>query len=154
MNSCGYMLGSLLIGALYDRVPKLKLLGLLTILNGVTSALLPWCSSFGLFLFVRLVDGTLCGGRDGGGNAKVSSCWGFAVRPYMQALHFTYAFGGIISPIVTSHFLAPRITLRNPTTNVSYGNGTNTSAFVQSSNRHGDYNNSMVDDERAEHSFT
>ncbi|XP_052770873.1 uncharacterized protein LOC128210563 [Mya arenaria] len=152
MNSCGYMLGTLLIGALYDRVPTLKLLGLLTLLNGITSAVLTWCSSFGLFLFVRLVDGMLCGGRDGGGNAKVSSCWGFAVRPYMQALHFTYAFGGIISPIVTSHFLAPRITLSNQTTNISYGNYTNASTFLQLTKQLLNYN-TMVD-ERAENSLT
>ncbi|XP_052770875.1 uncharacterized protein LOC128210564 [Mya arenaria] len=143
MNSIGYMLGSLLIGVLYDRFDKLKLLGIITIVNGVTSAVLPWCSRFGLFLFVRLVDGFLCGGRDGGGIARVSACWGFAGRPYMQALGFTYAFGGIISPIVTSLYLAPRIVLSNQTSYGLFANETQKYTLPPSMTQHVIYNKSM-----------
>lgn len=41
----------------------------------------------------------------------------------MQALHFTYAFGGIISPLVTNLFLAPRLNIP-PSDNATYGNFT------------------------------
>ncbi|KAL4231756.1 hypothetical protein ACF0H5_009332 [Mactra antiquata] len=124
MNSVGYMAGSLPIGFLYDREHHLKLLGILSILNGVTSCVLPWCKMYGLFMLVRLIDGFLCGGRDGGGNAKVAACWKTGGGKYMQALHFTYAFGGIISPIVTNVFLAPRITIPVQQINGSIDNKT------------------------------
>ncbi|XP_045189010.2 sodium-dependent glucose transporter 1A-like [Mercenaria mercenaria] len=123
MNSVGYMAGSVGIGFVYDRVSHLKLLGVLSVVNGVTSIVLPWCKLFGLFLAVRFIDGFLCGGRDAGGNAKVASCWGTEGRQYMQALHFTYALGGIISPLVTSLFLAPRIHIPS-TENITFENVT------------------------------
>ena len=55
-----------------------------------------------------------------GGNAKVASCWGTGGAQYMQALHFSYAFGGIISPLVTSLFMAPRLSINGTMNNETY----------------------------------
>ncbi|XP_060582325.1 sodium-dependent glucose transporter 1C-like isoform X2 [Ruditapes philippinarum] len=122
VNSFGYMTGSLTIGFIYDRVQRLKLLGIVSIINGITSAVSPWCSQYWLFLFVRLVDGFLAGGRDSSGNAKVMSCWGKHGAPFMLALHFSFAIGGIISPLVTRNFLAPKLgQIENNNTAISHG---------------------------------
>jgi FHS family Na+ dependent glucose MFS transporter 1 len=43
-----------------------------------------------------------------GGNADLVSLWDEEGRPYMQALHFCFGFGGIISPLVTEPFLAQK----------------------------------------------
>ncbi|XP_045190572.2 sodium-dependent glucose transporter 1A-like [Mercenaria mercenaria] len=119
VNSVGYMAGSLTIGFIYDKVEHLKLLGAVSLINAVTSTLSPWCTKYGLFLFVRLLDGFLAGGRDSGGNAKIMSCWGKEGGPFMLALHFTYSIGGIISPLVTRFFLAPKLTNHENSNNTS-----------------------------------
>ena len=48
------------------------------------------------------------------------SCWGREGGPFMLALHFFYSVGGIISPLVTRLFLAPKlgITHNNSTADV------------------------------------
>ena len=43
-----------------------------------------------------------------GANADVVSIWDEEGRPYMQAAHFSFAFGGILSPLVTEPFLAKK----------------------------------------------
>jgi len=42
------------------------------VINGISSIALPYCTNLVLFLFVRLVDGILCGGR-GAGRQQFSS---------------------------------------------------------------------------------
>ncbi|XP_050409319.2 sodium-dependent glucose transporter 1-like, partial [Patella vulgata] len=43
------------------------------------------------------------------GNARLISLWGEKEgRPYMQAASFAFAFGGVISPLLTAPFLAPK----------------------------------------------
>lgn len=41
-------------------------------------------------------------------NAEIVYTWGEEGRAYMQALHFCFAMGGIISPMATAPFLAPK----------------------------------------------
>ena len=41
-------------------------------------------------------------------NAEIVFTWGDEGRAYMQALHFCFAMGGILSPMATAPFLAPK----------------------------------------------
>ena len=41
-------------------------------------------------------------------NAEIVYTWGDEGRSYMQALHFCFAMGGILSPMATAPFLAPK----------------------------------------------
>ncbi|XP_050410171.1 sodium-dependent glucose transporter 1B isoform X2 [Patella vulgata] len=107
-GSVGYLCGSLISGVLYDRFNKTLLLGLCVILMAVTVGLLPLCSPYGLMLFISWANAFFMGGMDTGGNAHLVSLWGNDEgRPYMQAVHFSFAFGGVISPLVTAPFLVP-----------------------------------------------
>ncbi|XP_052770526.1 sodium-dependent glucose transporter 1B-like [Mya arenaria] len=103
------MLGSLAMGYCYDKVNHLRLLGVISVINGLSSIVLPWCNIYGLFMFVRLVDGFLCGGRGGGGDATVLSRWGTESRHLTQGNHLSYGLGGVLAPLVTRLFLAPRV---------------------------------------------
>jgi len=47
------------------------------------------------------------------------SIWDAEGQPYMQAMHAMFAFGGIISPLVTEPFLSKKME-----TNVTVGNMT------------------------------
>lgn len=42
------------------------------------------------------------------GSADCVLIWGKDVGPYMQTIHFAYAIGGVISPIISRPFLTPR----------------------------------------------
>ncbi|XP_055957635.1 sodium-dependent glucose transporter 1A-like [Patella vulgata] len=106
--SVGYLSGSLISGILYDRFNKTLLLGLCVILMAITVAVLPLCSPYGLMLVIFWSNSFFMGGLDAGGNAHLVSIWGEDEgRPYMQAAHFAFAFGGVISPLVTAPFLVP-----------------------------------------------
>ena len=53
-----------------------------------------------------------------GGNANMMSLWGGKGGSYMQALHFCFGIGGILSPVATEPFLAQSVcksTLENST---------------------------------------
>ncbi|KAK6192412.1 hypothetical protein SNE40_003881 [Patella caerulea] len=107
-GSVGYLCGSLISGVLYDRFNKTLLLALCVILMAVTVGVLPLCSPYGLMLFISWANAICMGGMDTGGNAHLVSLWGNDEgRPYMQAVHFSFAFGGVISPLVTAPFLVP-----------------------------------------------
>lgn len=41
-----------------------------------------------------------------GGNADIIALWDDEGRSYMQALHFFFGVGGILSPLATEPFLA------------------------------------------------
>ncbi|XP_050409313.1 sodium-dependent glucose transporter 1A-like [Patella vulgata] len=108
-GSVGYLSGSFISGILYDRFNKTLLLGLYVILMAITVASLPLCSPYGLMLVISWANAFFMGGMDTGGNAHLVSLWGEDEgRPYMQAIHFSFAFGGVISPLVTAPFLVPK----------------------------------------------
>jgi len=52
------------------------------------------------------------------------SIWDAEGQPYMQAMHAMFAFGGIISPLVTEPFLSKKLE-----TNVTVGNVTGIRQF-------------------------
>ncbi|XP_045169901.2 sodium-dependent glucose transporter 1A-like [Mercenaria mercenaria] len=116
--SIGYLIGSFFGGILYDRFNKMLLIAFSTLIMAVSTGVLPWCKWFPLMLVVRFISGIGAGGLDTGGNADLVSLWDEEGRPYMQALHFCFGFGGIISPLVTEPFLAEKECLD------AQGNGT------------------------------
>ncbi|KAK3603650.1 hypothetical protein CHS0354_017366 [Potamilus streckersoni] len=109
-GTTGYLAGSLICGVLYDRFNRLLLLFLVIMGMSLTSGIMPWCSLFPLMVTVRAISGACAGGLDTGGNAVIATIWGVEGRPYMQTVHFSFAVGGIISPLITEPFLAPKRT--------------------------------------------
>ncbi|KAK6192309.1 hypothetical protein SNE40_003798 [Patella caerulea] len=107
-GSVGYLSGSFISGVLYDRFNKTLLMGLLLVFLAATASVLPLCSPYGLMLVIFWANSCVMGGMDTAGNAHLVSLWGEDEgRPYMQAAHFAFAFGGVISPLVTAPFLVP-----------------------------------------------
>ncbi|XP_021359036.1 sodium-dependent glucose transporter 1A-like [Mizuhopecten yessoensis] len=121
-RSVGYLAGAVLSGMLFDRFNKVLLAALFSFAGAVISAVLPWCFWYELMIVVQHSKiGIRCGLSQGGtytkisclqhtytqgcGNALLLSTWGQEGHSYVQALHFSFAFGGITSPLVTSAFL-------------------------------------------------
>ncbi|KAK3603651.1 hypothetical protein CHS0354_017367 [Potamilus streckersoni] len=137
----GYLAGSLIYGVLYDKFNRLLVLFLMVMGMSLAGGIAPWCSLFPLMVTMRAISGACVGGLDAGANAMISAIWGVDGRPYMQTLHFAYAFGGIISPLITEPFLAPKRSLYemakeslNGTENISFANISYTSVLPSCSN--------------------
>lgn len=107
----GYMAGSLLSGLLYDRMNKFFLMWLFLIGLSGTVALVPWCTHYIGMLIIQFLVGIFQGCIDTVSCAEMVSIWNKKTsQSFMQALHFGFAAGGIISPLITAPFLAQRST--------------------------------------------
>ncbi|KAL3832493.1 hypothetical protein ACJMK2_024132 [Sinanodonta woodiana] len=137
----GYLAGSLIYGVLFDKFNRILLLFLVVLGISLAGGIAPWCSLFPLMVTMRAIGGTFSGGLDTGANTVIASIWGVDGRPYMQTVHFSFALGGIISPLITEPFLAPKRYLYdiakeslNGTENISFSNVSNTSVLSSCSN--------------------
>ncbi len=96
----GYLLGSIVGGRLYDRLPG-HLIAFAALLGiAATTALTPLISLLWLLAFVLLVLGMVEGALDVGCNAMLVWVHGREVGPYMNALHFFFGIGTFITPII------------------------------------------------------
>ncbi|XP_033762206.1 sodium-dependent glucose transporter 1-like [Pecten maximus] len=104
VRSVGFLAGSILTGILFDRYSKLLLVSIFPLAGAVISAVLPWCFLYELMMAVHVCAGFYQGGIGASGNALLMYTWGREGNSFMQALHFSFAFGGIMSPLATSPF--------------------------------------------------
>ncbi|XP_071102724.1 sodium-dependent glucose transporter 1A-like [Haliotis cracherodii] len=136
-GSVGYLVGSLISGFVYDKFNKVLTMFFLGLCMGISTGILPFCSLYGLMVAIHLVTGAFMGGIDTCGNAELVRTWGSNGRSAMQTAHFAFAFGGVISPLMTKPFLSPLPDVINATTappNVGFSgmNITVTSAYISS----------------------
>ncbi|XP_060062915.1 sodium-dependent glucose transporter 1-like [Ylistrum balloti] len=111
----GYMAGSFLGGILYDRFNKFLQAWLFLIGLAGTVSLVPWCTHYVVMFAVQFLVGIFQGCIDTVSCAEMVSIWNKKTsQSFMQALHFGFASGGIISPLITAPFLAHRNTLVTP----------------------------------------
>ncbi|XP_064614236.1 sodium-dependent glucose transporter 1A-like [Liolophura sinensis] len=107
-GSVGYLGGSLIGGIVYDRFNKELTLMISTLMMGVLTVVLPFTRYLPVMAVVNCLRSCFMGGLDAGGNAIMVRIWGKDVGPYMQAVHFAFGLGGIISPFVAAPFLLSR----------------------------------------------
>lgn len=119
-HNIGYLIGSLISGVLIGRIDCNLLLFFTMMLYGSALVAIPWSFLPSLMLCSQAVRG-LCGGLlDTVANSELLSLFGNQVSPYMQAMHFAFAAGGIVSPLATAPFLADEYDI---STNASYITG-------------------------------
>ncbi|XP_045169469.2 sodium-dependent glucose transporter 1A-like [Mercenaria mercenaria] len=111
VGSFGYLSGSLVGGILYDKLNKVLLLAVSSLGSGICTLFTPYCSALPWMLFIKFAGGFFFGGLDTGGNADIIYVWGGDVDTYMQALHFAFSFGALLSPLATEPFLAGKTTV-------------------------------------------
>jgi fucose permease len=108
----GYLLGSLLGGQLYDRVPATSgmggspVMGLMLIIMAVALAvvpLLPWLwALIALFLLMGMTGGAV----DVGGNTLLVWVHRDKVGPFMNGLHFFFGVGAFLAPVIIAQVIA------------------------------------------------
>jgi len=99
-RASGYLLGSLLAGRVYDRLPGHWAMGGVLLLMALSAALAPVIPILWLLAGVLLLLGTAEGMLDVGANTLLVWNHGAKVAPYMNGLHFFFGVGAFLSPII------------------------------------------------------
>ena len=105
-RSLGYLCGSLLSGRLYDRLPGHAVMAAAALLLSAMLVLVPHAPMFWTLVGIACGWGFAESGLDVGSNALLVWVHGSAVAPYMNALHFCYGLGALLSPIIVARMLA------------------------------------------------
>ncbi|PVD29813.1 hypothetical protein C0Q70_09070 [Pomacea canaliculata] len=104
----GSVVGSLLGGVVYDVISQTLFLGVSLLAHAVLTMLTPFCRLYALMAAVSFLVAVFGGGVSTAVNADVLRVWEGRGGVAMQGLHFSYALGGVIAPLITQPFLAPR----------------------------------------------
>lgn len=99
-RSAGYIGGSLLGGILFNWMDPHLLLGLSMLLTALGMCAIPLCTQALLLTCFMSSIGISMGVLDTGGNVLALSTWGEQAGPHLQALHFSFAVGAFVSPII------------------------------------------------------
>lgn len=130
-TTIGYLTASIVVGIIFERLNKLLSMFIPSLLlSGVVLAI-PWCSVYEVMVAIHVLKGFFMGLIDGVGNALLLHLLSVEVKTYMQILHFMFAFGGIISPLISAPFLSKQ-DLTNNVTHIKHtihDNLTNSSGY-------------------------
>ncbi|XP_054617425.1 sodium-dependent glucose transporter 1 [Dunckerocampus dactyliophorus] len=99
-RSAGYIGGSLLGGILFDCMNPNLLLGISMLVTACGMCAIPFCKHALLLTGFMSSIGISMGILDTGGNVLILNTWGEQAGPHMQALHFSFAAGAFVSPII------------------------------------------------------
>ena len=99
-RSLGYMLGILLSGRWYDRVPGHPVMAAVLFIMAAMLGLVPLMSLLWILIAVVLVLGVAEGALDVGGNVLLIWVHRRNVGPFMNALHFCFGVGAFLSPLI------------------------------------------------------
>ncbi|XP_067652353.1 sodium-dependent glucose transporter 1A-like [Haliotis asinina] len=111
--SVGSMCGSLSFGFLFGRFNKHLLMFLILLGAAVAVAVLPLCTPYILMVFMHGVVSFFRAGHVTCGNTDLIRTWEAERRVFVQILHFCFALGGTLSPLITEPFLAYRTSSNN-----------------------------------------
>ncbi|KAM4522867.1 sodium-dependent glucose transporter 1 isoform 2-T4 [Odontesthes bonariensis] len=99
-RSAGYIGGSLVGGLLFDCMNPHLLLGFSMLVTAFGMYAIPFCKQAVLLTGFMSCIGMSMGALDTGGNVLILNTWGAQAGPHMQALHFSFAAGAFVSPII------------------------------------------------------
>jgi len=102
LRSGGYLLGSLLSGRLYDRLPGNRLLGIAIFLGALNLAFIPQISSFAVIIAVMLLIGLAESTLDVGSNTQMVWVQGPRSGPFLNGMFLFAGVGGMLSPLLLS----------------------------------------------------
>ncbi|XP_051020439.1 LOW QUALITY PROTEIN: sodium-dependent glucose transporter 1C-like [Acomys russatus] len=99
-RALGSLCGAVVGGVLFDCMNHFLLLGLSNVLTAVGLYLTPFCKTAVLLTAMMSVTGVSFGILDTGGNVLILDLWGDKGAPHMQALHFSFALGAFLAPLL------------------------------------------------------
>ena len=103
-NSLGYILGSLIAGRSFGRLPGNYLLAAALVWTAAVAVLIPLVGVVWLLVVAFAAFGIALGFIDVGTNTLIVWVFRSDVPPYMNALHLSFAVGAFVSPLVIDRF--------------------------------------------------
>jgi len=103
-RSLGTLVGSWVIGRVYDRITGHPLLAASLLGAAVALAVIPVTNLLWLLLAISAFIGLASASINVGGNALIVMVHGERVRPFMSAMHFAFGLGGFLAPVLVSLF--------------------------------------------------
>ena len=100
LSAVGSVLGTLLGGWLFDRVPGRFLLSSVQFCSAALLFLVPHVPWYGLLMGLFIVKGIATGMVNTGANTLLMWTHGGKAGPYMNALHFFFGLGSFLSPFL------------------------------------------------------
>ncbi|XP_062896822.1 sodium-dependent glucose transporter 1 isoform X2 [Mobula hypostoma] len=104
-RSLGYVGGSLVGGLLFDYMDHHLLIGISMLMTAVGLYIIPWSTKILLLMVLMSLIGISMGMLDTGGNLLILVTWGKNAGLHMQALHFSFALGAFLTPILAKPLL-------------------------------------------------
>jgi FHS family Na+ dependent glucose MFS transporter 1 len=101
-RSLGHILGALIVGRCYDRIPGHYVLGGSLVVMALMVALMPTIPLLWLLVVILLILGITEGSVDVGGNTMLVWIHRNKVNPFMNALHFLFGLGAFLGPIIVA----------------------------------------------------
>ena len=99
-RALGYLLGSLLGGRVYDRLPGQRVMAVMLLVMAAGLALVPGISMLWLLAGILLILGLGEGALDVGTNTLIVWVHREKVGPFMNGLHFFFGLGAFLSPVI------------------------------------------------------
>lgn len=106
VRSVGYLLGSISGGLLFEQVNVFMYHAAAMLLCSIGLFLTPFAPTVLLLGVVMGIGSLTLGLLDVGGNVLILKLWGDRSAPYLQALHFAYAVGATVAPLIAEPFLS------------------------------------------------
>ncbi|CAG2115957.1 unnamed protein product [Medioppia subpectinata] len=108
MRSAGITIGSL-SGFLFNYINRQLAFVFFMALMGFSLILMPHCLSLSQLFSLGAINGFAIGSFDTAINVWLLEIWGTESGPYMQALHFAYALGSFVAPLICEPFLSSKV---------------------------------------------
>ncbi|CAN8010709.1 unnamed protein product [Ixodes pacificus] len=103
----GYIFGCLIGGFLFDWYNRQFLLFLSIFATSIGIVVMPFCAQLSTLMACSAITGITMGFLDTGGNVWCLDLWGRHSAPFMQGLHFCFALGALVAPLIAEPFLSP-----------------------------------------------
>ena len=104
-------------GAVLDYCNPYSLLFVVITAMAIGIGAMPWCHQLWLLMISSSLIGISGGFLDTGASVLCLELWGTKSGPYMQAMHFTFALGGSVAPLLVQAFLGD---VKTTTSDLSY----------------------------------
>ncbi|XP_012888248.1 PREDICTED: sodium-dependent glucose transporter 1C-like [Dipodomys ordii] len=114
-RASGFLCGSMIGGVLLDHVNHFILMGISMLVTTASLYLTPFCKTAEILIGMMPVFGASIGVLDTGGNVLILALWGDKSPPHMQALHFSFALGAFLAPLLAKLALGPTESADNHT---------------------------------------
>ena len=105
VRSTGYLTGSIIGGILFEKMNSFVFLAISMAICSIGLFIVPFAPSVIGLAGILSAGGLSMGLLDTGGNVLILQLWGDSSGPYLQALHFFFAIGATLAPIVANPFI-------------------------------------------------